>query len=403
MPHAPLPAPFRRLAWSNLAAQSAEQLALAASPLLAVIAFKADAAEAGWLQTAQTLPFLLFALPAGLLADRMARKHMMATSEALRAATLLALLGLLASDALNLPWLAVLGFAGTAGSVAYGVAAPALVPALVPRADLARANARMELARTLAFSGGPALAGWMLGLLEPWMAYALAAALSAFAALSLAGLPEPERLKRAARHPIAELREGAAFLFGHDLLRPIFATQLTFNAALFALQAIYAPYAITRLGLSPGETGFTLALYGIGMVAGALAAPRIAALLPLGAMILVGPICGLLASFCLIGTLAWPHILPAGLCFLLLGLGPILWTISTTTLRQSVTPVEMLGRVSALALVTLGARPIGAGLGALIAQNYGVAACLIAIGIGFALQLCFIALSPVRRLRALPA
>ena len=64
-----LPRPFLYLAWSNLAAQTAEQLALAATPLIAVLAFHAGEGITGLLQAAQTLPFLLLALPAGVLAD----------------------------------------------------------------------------------------------------------------------------------------------------------------------------------------------------------------------------------------------------------------------------------------------------------------------------------------------
>ena len=92
-----LPVAFNRLAWSNLAAQSAEQVALAAAPLVAVLALGAGEAETGLLQTALTLPFLLLAIPAGLVADRVSRKSMMVGAEALRAVALLAILALLAA------------------------------------------------------------------------------------------------------------------------------------------------------------------------------------------------------------------------------------------------------------------------------------------------------------------
>ncbi len=143
----PFSAAFRRLACSNLAAQLSEQLALAAAPLVAVLLLGAGAAGTGALQTAQTLPFLLLALPAGVLAERASRRRLMAGAEALRAATLLATLLLLLAGHLTLPLLAVLGFLGAAGTVAYGVAAPAILPALVPRDRLASANRLLELAR----------------------------------------------------------------------------------------------------------------------------------------------------------------------------------------------------------------------------------------------------------------
>src|ERR1700722_19353209 len=67
-PH--LPATFNRLAWSNLSAQSAEQIALAAAPIVAVLTLGVGEGQTGLLQTALTLPFILFAIPAGLFADR---------------------------------------------------------------------------------------------------------------------------------------------------------------------------------------------------------------------------------------------------------------------------------------------------------------------------------------------
>ena len=126
-----LPPTFNRLAWSNLAAQSAEQIALAAAPIVAVLLLGVGEGQTGILQTALTLPFILFAIPAGLLADRIARRWLMAGSEALRAAALVAILILIRCHGLSLPLLALFGFVAVCGTVVYSVAAPALVPSLV--------------------------------------------------------------------------------------------------------------------------------------------------------------------------------------------------------------------------------------------------------------------------------
>src|SRR5205814_7677769 len=93
-------------------------------------------------------------------------------------------------------------------------------------------------------------------------------------------LPERPRQRLPPRHPLQDLREGAAFVFGHPLLRPIFLTQFIFNTAFFVLQAVYVPYAVHRLGLSASGVGATLATYGGGMVVGALLAPRVIQALP---------------------------------------------------------------------------------------------------------------------------
>ena len=113
-----LPPNFRRLAWSNLAAQSGEQIALAAAPIVAVLALGAGIGETGLLQTALTLPFLLFAIPAGLMADRLQRRQLMVGAEVLRALSLLGLLGFIQFDRLTCPLLALLGFVAVCGPVA---------------------------------------------------------------------------------------------------------------------------------------------------------------------------------------------------------------------------------------------------------------------------------------------
>src|SRR5256885_6971667 len=105
-----LPATFNRLAWSNLAAQSAEQVALAAAPIVAVIMLGVGEGQTGLLQTALTLPFILFAIPAGLLADRISRRWLMAGSEALRATALFGILLLIWLGWVSLPLLALLRF-----------------------------------------------------------------------------------------------------------------------------------------------------------------------------------------------------------------------------------------------------------------------------------------------------
>lgn len=400
----PLPRALNRLVASNLAAQSAEQLSLAAVPIVAVLALGAGPGEIGTLATAQTLPFLLLSIPFGLQADRHSRRRLMVGCESLRALSLLGLLAALLLDALSLPLLAILGFVGAVGTVGYSVAAPALLPALVPAEGLARANARLELARSAAFAGGPALAGALVSWAGGSLAFALAAMLSGAAVLLLWGLPEPARAPARPRHPLLELADGARLVWQHDLLRPILLTAVAWNIAWFVLQAAYVPYAMRVLGLDAAGVGLTLAAYGAGMVAGALLAPRIVAALTFGHAILLGPLVSVAAMATMVGTLLWPGAVLAGLAFFLFGAGPIIWTITSTTLRQTVTPVGLLGRVSALFLtVNMGARPLGAALGGLVGAQWGEAACLWLALAGFVLQAVVIAGSAVRKLQRLPA
>ena len=233
-----LPAAFQRLAWSNLVAQSAEQISLAAAPLVAVFALGASARETGLLQTAQTLPFLLLSIPFGVWADRRSRRTLMALAEGMRVIAMLSVLLLVISHELTLPWLAALGCLGATGTVAYNVAAPSLVPSLVSRESFAAANGRLELARSVAYSAGPALGGMLVGWIVAGWAYGCAAGLSALAVALLAGLREPPRALTGQRHFLRELRDGTRFVLGDTLLRPMLVTAVFFNLGFFMLQAV---------------------------------------------------------------------------------------------------------------------------------------------------------------------
>lgn len=402
--HHPLPPAFQRLSWSNLLAQLAEQLSLAAVPIVAVLVLQAGPGEIGLLASVQSLPFLLLAIPLGLLADRSSRRSLMLLSELLRALALLMLAGMLLAGQVSLLLLAVTGFLAAVGTVAFSVAAPALVPALVGGAGLARANGRLELARSTAYAGGPALAGALVGWSGATSAFVLSAMLSVAAVLFLWGLREPARAPLPPRHPWVDLKEGVRIVWQHPLLRPVMFTSVFWNLAWFMLQATYVPYAARVLGLDARGIGLTLGAYGVGMVVGALAAPRVLAHLRFGHAIALGPGVSVLAAAIMVATQFVPLGGVAAVAFFLFGAGPMVWTITSITLRQTVTPQHLIGRVSSINMVgSLGVRPLGAALGGWIGSQWSESASLWCMLAMFVVQLGIIVFSPVRALERLPA
>ena len=358
---APAVAPhgIARLIFCNLAAQSAEQIAVAAAAIVAVADLGAAPGQAGWLQTAQTLPFLLLTIPAGLAADRASRTRLMVGAEALRAVCLLGLVTLAARGSLTLPLLGLFGFLAATGTLAYSVAAPSLVPALARREHLARVNTRLELARSAAFAAGPALAGFLVAR-GAGLAFGAAALLSITGMVLLAGLREPPRTIPVRRPAMAELGAGIVFIARHKLLRPVALTAVVFNLSFFVMQAIYVPHAVSDLDLSSAGIGAGMASYGAGMLAGALLA--LARRLRFGPQVAIGPLVGFAASLAMLATLAWPTPLLAALSFFL----------------------------------------IGAAAAALIASGPGIGACLFVATTGFAIQAAILLASPIARLSALP-
>lgn len=396
-----LPPAFHKLAISNLMAQSAEQLTLAAVPIVAVLMLQAGPGEIGVIAAVQSLPFLLLSIPLGLLADRMSRKKLMLTSELLRVCALLVLIGGMLLDQISVPLLACVGFLAAVGTVGFSVSAPSLVPALVASQHLAKANGRLELARSMAFAGGPALAGALIAWMGASTSFVLSLMLSLAAVGFLRQIQEPSRQASPDRHPWLELKDGAHFVWRSDLLRPILFTSVAWNISWFVLQAIYVPYAIRTMGMTSSQVGLTLACYGVGMITGSLLASRIVSMMPFGKAILLGPFFSVAAAIVMALTHWVPNIWVAALAYFLFGFGPIIWTITSTTLRQSVTPNAMMGRVTAINIVTgTGARPIGALLGGAVGELSSDLTGLLVVVVGFSIQAIIISSSRVRHVRS---
>jgi predicted MFS family arabinose efflux permease len=388
---------------ANLFAQAAEQIALSATPIIAVLMLGAGPGEIGLLAAAQTLPFFLLSIPLGLLADRVSRKRLMLAAEAVRTLALLGLVVACSLDKVSLTLLAVLGLLGAIGTVAFTVTAPALIPSLVDKSQLTKANSQIELARSLAYAAGPALGGALVSWTGATAAFSVAAMLSIGAFLLLLKIGDARSINPTKRKIRQEIAEGAQFISGHRYLLPILQCSIAWNIAWFILQAAYVPYAMGQMGLTGRAVGLSLAAYGLGMVTGALLATKIIVHIRFGTALLLGPVLSVLASAVMLLTLWLPHGLLAGIAFFFFGFGPIIWTISSTTLRQTVTPPQMLGRVGSLFLtVNAGIRPLGAALGGLIGSYWGETDCLWASFGAFLVQALVIGLSSVRRLQQLP-
>ncbi|MFE6995889.1 MFS transporter [Microbacterium sp. NPDC057659] len=400
----PLPSAFTRLSSASALTLSAEQLALAAAPLAAVVVLGVGATETALLQVAQTLPFLLLAIPFGLLVDRHSPRRFLLGAEMLRAVTLLSVVALLLLGALTFPALLALGLIGAIGTVAFSVGVPATVPALVDRERLVDANRWIELGRSTAYIAGPALGGALVSFVGASTAFIVATVVCGAAVALLSRLALPVR-PAAKRRELAfrSLGEGLRFALRHELLRPMILTSMIFNIGWFLVQAVFMVHAIDRVGMTPATVGIALGVSGAGGLLSAFAVRWLSARLPLGALMIVGPICGLLAAVFLMSTLWIPSSQIVFAAFFLFGFGPVLWAISTTALRQAVTPLPLLGRVSSLMIVsTYGARPLGAGLAAVTSALFGLDWCLVAAVVVFAAQLIVALASRLPKIRRLP-
>jgi predicted MFS family arabinose efflux permease len=392
---------FSRLLAAGGAAHFADQLATAALPLTAVIVLGAGPGTVGTLVALQGLAWLLASLPAGVLVDRVPKGLLIALSQAIAGLAFAA--ATVAATAGSGTALAAACFIGASGAVILVLTALALVPALVPATALAAANARLELVRAVATLAAPVAVGLMADAVTPALGFALAAIASAAAAFIAFGLRAPSS-PGPARAPLADaIREGARFALRHELLRGIALCAVFWNFAFFALLAVAVPFCLTRVGLDAKGTGLAQGGYGLGLILGAAAAAAIVRRFEPRVILVAGPALSMAAPVLLFLAARGGGLPAAAAAFFFVGFGPMLWLICQTSIRQLVTPPDLIGRVAATIQVAIyGVRPLGAFAGGWVGALFGLDAALVLVLAAFGLSLAVPLVSALGRLRAMP-
>jgi MFS family permease len=371
--------PFWQLWSASALSNLADGLVKIALPLVAVTVTDSPALVAG-VALAVTLPWLLFALPVGALVDRVDRRAAMVTANVARAAAVAVLavtvaLGLTSSAAAIWVLYLVALLLGTA-EVVYDTSAQSILPQLVPRDRLARANGRLFAAELTAneFVGPPL--GGLLVAAGVAAAFATPAALWAAAVgvllLLRGGFSVPREQPTTLR---ADVAEGLRYLWRHRLLRTLAAMTGLFNFATNATFAVFVLYAVgpdSAMGLSEAAFGVLFATIAAGSLVGSLLADPIIRRLGRTRSLAVG----VLGGVATVGTPALttnPLVIAAA--FLAGGVTVALWNVVAVSLRQRITPDRILGRInSSYRLVAWGTRPLGAAAGGLLGELLGLRA-----------------------------
>lgn len=396
--------PFTALFGAAAGTHAADQMALATLPLTATLVLGAGPDLLGLLVAAQSASWLLVSLPAGAWIDRLPRRRMLIVALALGLTASMVAVAAAATGYVFLLGLAAI--AGASGTVVYVLTSVSLLPSLVAPGDLPRSNARLELARAVVSLAAPFVAGLLAQHLSPTWGYALAALGAALALVCVLALPEGTAPTTGAERPTlaSAIRLGTAFVVRNELLRGISLCAIFWNFAFFALLAIWAPLALGPLGLDPAHMGLAQSTYGAGLILGALVAPLSARRLPPFVTLIFGPAVSVVAAFLFLAAPSGNGFALAAGGYFLVGFGPMLWLICQTTVRQLVTPSPLMGRVNATVQTAIyGVRPLGALAGGLVAAHAGMHAALVLIAVAFALSTLVIVLSPLARLRVLPA
>jgi predicted MFS family arabinose efflux permease len=375
-----------QLLWVGQAASSLGSRASTIAYPLLVLALTGSPADAGIVGFAATIPYLVLQLPAGVLVDRIDRRHAMLACDAGRLVVLAGVAAAVAAG--NAPlWLLVLtAFAEGCLTVVFNLAELSAIQLLVPSDQLEPALAQNEARVRGAGLAGQPLGGVLFGLGRA-VPFAADAASYGVSLVTLAAIRRPmvavEVEER--RHPWTEMVEGLRWLWRQPFLR---STTLIVAASNGLFQAVTLAVIVVAKahGASPGVVGIILAGWGVGGLAGTAGAAWLGKRLPAAAVVIGAnwvwaallPVVALAPEPLAIGTAG------AGMAFV----GPA-WNVVLGSIEMRLTPAALLGRVQAVQMTAAyGAIPLGSLIGGFLLDRLGpeeavwtLAGCMLAIAI----------------------
>ncbi len=382
------------------------QITLVALPLAAALVLDASPAQMGYLTAAGTLPSLLFGLVAGVVVDRLDRRKIMIITDVLRAALIAVIPAVWIGDALTVEVLYVVAFGAGIASVFFRVAEVSFLPTIVLRHQLVEGNSKLQASQSVAQVGGPGIAGVLVAVLTAPIAI-FVDAVSFLVSGFFIRLINPDNIEKESEKPaqsaLKEAWEGVHTVFRQPILRALTLTASTTSVFGWAFLAVYILFLADDLELGPGAIGLVLSLGGIGALIGAIAARPLADRIGIGRAIIFGQV-----MFGLFGMVIPVAVyFPSYALYLVLvseftqWMMIVLADVNSISLRQSVTPNRLLGRVAATHhMLVAGFIPIGALIGGWIGEIFSVQTTLVVGVFGMLAASLWLTFSPVRSVRS---
>jgi MFS family permease len=369
---------FYKLWAASAISNFGDGIRLTALPLLAATLTRDPGLIAG-VFFASSAPWLLFALTAGALVDRLDRRIMMWTMQVARMALMafltVAIVADLGTTAMLVTLYVVSFFLGT-GEVLFDNAAQAIMPAVVRKDQLQVANGRLYAVEEAANRFlGPPVGSFLFAAAAalPFIVDAASFGVGAVLIFSMTGSYAPARSGSPSPTSLRfEIAEGLKWLLRHRILRTLAVMTGVSNLTHSATYAIFVLYALEILHLSEWGFGVILATSAIGGLVGGLVAPRLARFFGDGKSFYIITISAAVAELAIGLTSNAVIVAVAMIAF---GLGAMWWNVIAVSLRQSIVPDQLLGRVNSVyRLLAWGTMPLGAAVGGILGRTFGLRA-----------------------------
>ena len=384
---------FANLFTANLASSLGDGIARVAAPLLAA-RLTDDPLLISGIAALALLPWLFFAIPAGILVDRIDRRHALALANGVRVVLAIALFLLVATDGLTIWWLYLVIFVYGAFETVYDGAIRAIVPSIVERANLSRANARIEGGELVVqnFLSGPFTS--VLFAVSALIPLGVNAAVFGGALALAFFLPRVASGGQFVR-PVADagtpwhrqFTDGYHFIIRNRMLRTLWFFSTFTGIAFTAATASFVLFVLDTLRVPEAWFGFFMLSGAVGGIVGSVVAGPLKARWGTGLTVAVMTT---VTGAATVASGAVPTIAVAAVGTALTSGAITVWNIHIMSLRQSVIPGRLLGRVHGTWRTLLwGAMPVGALVGGLLGRIDLTVPFLVGGGVAFVASVVF--------------
>ncbi len=400
---------FRNFWLGHTVSSFGVQITTVAIPLIAALMLDASPLEMGILSAVEFLPFLLISMFVGVWVDRKPKRPMMIVSDIIRAVVLLGIPIGIFIDALTMATLYVIAAIVGINTVIFEIAHTSYLPTVVKNDELVEGNSKLEFSSSSATVVGQSIGGVLIQVFSAPLSilfnigtYLLSAMYLAFIKKQEEPIEVPEGTKQ---DMWAEIREGATFVFQNNVLRAILFGTVIFNLFTYVIEPIFILYITRTLELTPVYIGLIFSMSGVGALLGALIAEPIADKLGVGktlvcSLVLAGLVSLIIPVATLLPTV--PAVILIMAMYMIDAAMVIVYNINQRSLRQSITPPTLQGRMNAcMRTFGWGVIPIGAVLGGWLGGFIGTTPTLIVGAIGLMCSSIFIIFSSVHNISKL--
>jgi MFS family permease len=361
------------------------QLSLLALPTLAIIVLHASAVQVAILSAMNSVPFMLFGLYAGVIADRSRRKRILIAANLARALALALVSALGWAHALTIGEIYAAALCIGIATVFFDVSYQAYVPALVGSGQLVGANSRLQGSASAAQVVGQPLAGAVIQLVGAAATVLFNAGSYLASLLLLASIREREAPvpRRAVRNVPAEIREGFHAVKNIDGLPVFISSSAIANIGHGIALPQMLVFLYGSLHAAPTVVGLLSGIAGVGMLGGSFLSGTVERKVPL-VTVLVTSLVTVAASYAVapLGALPFAGIAILGVAALVRAVAMTLYNVNQVSFRQRSVPADLQGRVNATArTIVWGTLPLGNIAGGFLAARYGAGSAIALAGV----------------------